>query len=195
MVPTATSRRTDDHALAQLHYIRTAIDGAGRFTAVPGKGFIAVGVSALVATVLGERWPALWLHIWLVEAVIALAIGLTAMRMKAVAADLHFGDGPARKFVLAFIPSGVGTAALTAALVGHGDLSLVPPVWLMGYGVGVVAAGTHSVLPVPIMGTVFGTIGLVALLVEPTWHNLLLGAAFGCTHIGGGIYIARNHGG
>ena len=45
------------------------------------------------------------------------------------------------------------------------------------------------------MGLTFMTLGAVALFVEPRWHDALLGAGFGLTHVIFGLVIARKYGG
>src|SRR5436190_1411214 len=78
----------DASALENLRYIRDTIAAAGTFTTVPGKGCIAMGVTALVASGL-ESVPALapaWLPIW----VGAVALGWPASGAPALLA-LGFG--------------------------------------------------------------------------------------------------------
>ena len=58
-----------------------------------------------------------------------------------------------------------------------------------------IAAGTHSVPTVPIMGATFVVAGLAALFVTPQYQNALLVLSFGGIHIAFGIHIARHHGG
>src|SRR2546430_4466463 len=70
-------RPLHDRALDNLRFIRQTMERAGSFTAVPGWGQVAVGVTALAAAFLAARQPTpdLWLSTWLGEAIVALAIG------------------------------------------------------------------------------------------------------------------------
>jgi hypothetical protein len=188
---------THDHALAQLCYIRSTMDGATRFTAVPGIGTAVIGVTALVAAAVAELQPAReeMLLAWVCEAVIAAGIGLFALIAKARRSGVDLARGSARKFMLALLPSALCAAAVSTALAVQGNTQLIPAVWLTGYGSAVIAAGAHSVPAVPIMGGAFVVAGLVALVTAPDYDNVLLTLAFGGIHIGFGIHIARHHGG
>ena len=63
-----------------LRFIRETMERAGSFTAVPGLGGMAMGVTAAAAAVLAARQVNFdtWLAIWLGEAFVALVIGVTA---------------------------------------------------------------------------------------------------------------------
>ena len=43
------------HAMDNLKFIRDTMERAGSFTAVPGWGGVAMGVSALLATLIASR--------------------------------------------------------------------------------------------------------------------------------------------
>jgi hypothetical protein len=79
--PTALHHRAEEN----LRYIRETMARAADFTAVPGWGGVLMGVTALAtASVSGPPGdsPA-WLRLWLAEAVVAFAIGVAALLMKA----------------------------------------------------------------------------------------------------------------
>jgi hypothetical protein len=189
--------RTGDHALEQLRYIRHTMDGATRFTAVPGIGMVLVGISALAVATYAHSQPDACsvLVVWAIEGVVALQIGLIALYVKTRRMGVDIARGSARKFLLALVPSGFCAVVLSIALSVHQQLNFVPAVWLTGYGTGVIAAGAHSVAVVPLMGAAFICCGLMALVLDPTYDNVLLGGAFGGLHIVFGSYIARHHGG
>jgi len=186
-----------DHALESVRVIRDAMERAGSFTAVPGFGMIAIGVTALVAAAAAaatETGPG-WLTSWITEAVLAAGISAFTITRKARRLGLPLLSGPARKFALAFVPSLVAGAFLTFALAGHGLGALLPGTWLLLYGTAVTAAGALSVRIVPLMGAVFMAFGVTALVVAPEHGNLLMAAGFGGLHIVFGAVIARYFGG
>ena len=183
------------HAMDNLRYIRETMERAGSFTAVPGRGGIAMGGTALIASVIALRQTstAAWLSTWLIEGVLAVAIGILAMQQKARAAGLPVWSAPARKFVFSFFPPLVVGAVLTLVLWRSGLVTFIPGVWLMLYGAGVVTGGAFSVPVVPVMGACFLAEGALASFLP--WGNLWLGLGFGGLHILFGAVIARRYGG
>ena len=191
-----------EHAIDNLQYIRETMERAGSFTAVPGWGGVAMGVTALVAAAFASHSESRgeWLGIWLAEGALAIAVGVAAMWRKSRAAGLPFWSAPARKFLFSFLPPLLAGAVLTVALWQAGAVAAIPGVWLMLYGVGVIAGGAFSVPAIPVMGACFLVEGaLVALLLpgaaSPVWADLWLGAGFGGLHIAFGAVVARRYGG
>ncbi|MGH7613816.1 MAG: hypothetical protein ACREMW_07235 [Gemmatimonadales bacterium] len=185
-----------DRALDNLRYIRATMERAGSFTAVPGWGQVAIGATALVASVVAARQTSTlnWLVTWLVEAIVALAIGGWTMVRKARAVNDSILTGPGRRFGLSFLPAVIVGGLLTAALYLGGVREPIPAVWLLLYGTGVMAGGAFSVPIVPLMGLGFLVLGAVALFA-PGAGNWLLAAGFGGLHIVFGFWIARRYGG
>lgn len=185
-----------DRALDNLRYIRATMERAGSFTAVPGWGMVAIGTSALAASYIAARQVSFldWLVVWLVEAMLALAIGGWTMVRKSRAANDPILTGPGRRFGLSFLPPVAVGALLTVALYLGGDRRLIPAVWLLLYGTGVVTGGAFSVPVVPVMGVGFLALGGAALFAAGA-TNWLLAAGFGGLHIVFGLWIARRYGG
>ena len=184
-------------AMDNLRFIRETMERAGSFTAVSGWGSIATGVTALVAagiaTLVTE--PVLWLAVWSAEALLALGIGTWAVVQKARAAGLPLLSGPGRKVALSLSPPLLTGALLTMVLFQAGLLSVLPGMWLLLFGVGIVAAGSYSVRIVPVMGLSFMLLGAVALLLPMSWANGVMAVGFGGLHILFGVLIARRYGG
>ena len=72
---------------------------------------------------------------------------------------------------------------------------ILPGVWLLLYGTGVVTGGAVSVRIVPLMGVCFMARGAVALWSPPAFGAPLLGAGFGGLRVACGRVVARTHGG
>ena len=186
-----------DRALDNLRFIRQTMERAGSFTAVPGWGQVAVGATALVAGFLAARQTTseLWLATWLGEAVVALAIGGSAMVRKAYAVHDPILSGPGRRFGLSFLPPMIVGGLLTVALYRAGQWHALPGTWLCLYGAGFVTGGAFSVRIVPVMGICFMAVGAAALFGPAAWGNWLMAAGFGGLHIVFGVIIARRYGG
>lgn len=185
------------HAMDNLRFIRDTMERAGSFTGVPGWGGVAMGVSALIASVVAHFQPslALWFGTWLAEAVLALLIGGYAMERKARSAGMSLFSAPGRKFALSFAPPLMMGALLTLVLFRAGVPQLIPGMWLCMYGTGIVTGGAFSVRIVPVMGLGFLLLGCIAFFGNHTHNDVLLAAGFGGLHIVFGTVIARRYGG
>jgi hypothetical protein len=191
------SVKLDDHARDNLRFIRETMERAGSFTAVPGWGGVAIGVTALGAAAIASRQITsyAWLVTWGIEAFVAIAIAVWTTLSKARSAGTPLLSGPGRRFVYSFAPALFVGALLTMFLVRANVMDAVPGTWLLLYGTGMVAAGAFSIRVVPLMGLCFMVLGAVALFSPWNWDNVLLAAGFGALHVIFGAVIARNHGG
>ncbi|MGH9619565.1 MAG: hypothetical protein ACRD45_07625 [Bryobacteraceae bacterium] len=190
--PAAIERRAADN----LRFIRDTMERAGSFTAVPGWGGILIGATAIAAGWLAfgrTHYEQFW--IWAAEAIVALIIGTTAVRVKSKRMSLSLQSRAARRALLSFMPPLFAGAVLTWAFYHTGDFGLLPGLWLLIYGAAVAAGGAFSVRIVPVMGLCFMLTGIAALAAPVAWGNVFLMAAFGGIHIVFGAVIARRHGG
>src|SRR6185436_8362180 len=186
-----------DRAIDNLRYIRETMERASAFTAVPGWGQVAIGVTAIAATVVAARQatPRAWLGVWVAEAIISLLIAGWLMDRKARKLGVPLFSGPGRKVAFSLSPPMLVGALLTVALFRAGLLNVIPAMWLLLYGTGVVTGGMFSVGIVPVMGLCFMLLGAVGLFVPASMENWLMAAGFGGLHILFGLIIARKYGG
>ena len=184
-------------AMDNLRFIRNTMESAGSFTAVPGRGGIVMGVTALVAACAAHFSPnsRVWLTVWMSEAMLALIIGLVFSWRKASRNSTPLLSRPFRRFVLALAPSVFAGALLTFSLYFQGNAGLLPAMWLLLYGAGITSGGAFSVRVVPMMGLSFLALGSIAVMAPPLWADPLLAAGFGGLHILFGLLIARRYGG
>jgi hypothetical protein len=183
--------------MEDLRFIRQTMENAASFTAVPGWGGVAMGVTALAAAALSPlpTNPRAWVITWVVAALSAIALGALAIYWKARRAGTPVLTLPGRKFVLSLFPPVLAGAMLSFALYGAGLTRLLPSVWLLLYGVGVISAGTFSVRVVPMMGLCFMLAGVAAIFCPAAWGNAVMAVGFGGLHILFGTIIARRYGG
>ena len=186
-----------ERAMDNLRFIRETMERAGTFTAISGWGEVVIGVTATLAALLAslQPTPTRWLEVWVVEAVIGGATSVASMMLKARAAHEPLLPIAVRKLALSFSPPMIVGALLTVALMRMQLYGLLPGVWMMLYGTAVVAAGTYSVRPVPVMGLGFVLVGAVSLFAPDSWDTVLMIVAFGGLHVVFGTLIARRHGG
>lgn len=187
-----------DRAMDNLRFIRETMERASSFTAVPGWGQLAIGVTALAAAAVAAQQTATkraWLLTWLAEALLSSVIAGVAMYRKARRAQMPLLSQPGRKLAINFLPPMLVGALLTVVLYRAGQAGLLPGMWLLLYGAGVITGGAFSVRPVPVMGLCFMSLGALALWSPAAWGDIWMAAGFGLLHIIFGWHIARRYGG
>lgn len=187
-----------DRAIDNLKFIRETMERSTSFTAVPGYGGILMGVTAMTAAYVANNYAPLrqdWLITWLVEAIIAFAIGIVATWYKASKVDSSLFSMPAKKFAMSFAPPVIIGAIMTVGLWRYGHFEVMIPTWMLCYGAAVICGGEFSVRIVPIMGWCFIVAGAVAFILPAGLGNTFMAASFGLLHIIFGAIIARRYGG
>jgi len=186
----------DSRAADNLRFIRDTMERAASFTAVPGWGGVAIGVTAVLTGMVALRMPTPQQFVaWLIEGVLALSIGCLAVGRKSRRLALSLSSRPAQRALLSFVPPLLAGAVLTAVLYRADMLTVLPGLWLLLYGAAVVTGGAFSVRIVPVMGICFMLLGGTALLAPVISGNVFLLLGFGVMHIVFGTLIARRHGG
>jgi hypothetical protein len=187
----------DDRARDNLRFIRETMERAGAFTAVPGWGGVAMGITAIGAAAIASQQTSFWawLTTWGVEAAIAIVIAIWSTFSKMRASGTALLSGPGRRFVYSFAPPLLVGALLTVVLAPMGLVGVIPGIWLLMYGTGVTTGGAFSIRVVPLMGLCFIVLGAVALFCPARWGDAFLAMGFGGFHLIFGAVIARKYGG
>jgi hypothetical protein len=186
-----------ERALADLRFIRQTMESASTFTAFSGWGLALIGGITVAAGSWATRRAGResWLAAWLALAVVAVAIAASTTWWKARRLRQPLLASPARRFALGLAPPLVAGAVVTLALARAGHFDLLPGMWLLLYGAGVVTGGAFSVRIVPTMGFAFMALGGAALLGPVAWSDWLLVAGFGGVHLVFGSIIGARYGG
>src|SRR5205823_3390351 len=184
-------------ALDQLQFIRHTMESATSFTAVPGWGTVALGLTAIAAAIVARTLDSreTWVLLWLGEAVLAGLISVVAMVKKTGSLAKLANSIPARKCALSLVPPLAAGGVLTLIMMEQHLYAALPGMWLMLYGVAVITGGAFSVRVVPVMGICFAVFGTIALALPASWANGIMAAGFGGLHVLFGLLIARRHGG
>lgn len=184
------------HAADDIRYIRKTMEASASFTAVSGWGGIAMGVTALVATLVAANAAdeRSYLVTWCVEALLGVAIGGGATYWKARQANVNLLKGAARKFALSLFPPVIAGALITLVIYQNDLDFALPSLWLLCYGAGVMTAGAFSARVVPLMGLCFMVLGGVALFASHL-ADTFMAIGFGGLHILFGSIIAWKYGG
>lgn len=186
-----------DRAMDNLRYIRETMELATAFTGISGWGEIAIGVTALIASVIAALQTTFnaWLAVWIAEGLISLLIAGWSMDRKTRTIKMPLGSGPGRKAVFSLTPPMIAGGLLTIVLVQAGLINAIPGVWLLLYGTGVITGGMYSVKVVPIMGICLMALGALALFSPPAFANWFMAVGFGGLHLVFGAIIVRKYGG
>lgn len=185
-----------DRAAENIAFIRETLERSGQFTAVPGRGGIAMGLVAIGGAALAARQPTgtTWLATWVGVALAGFVIALASTIVKAKSAGVPILAGPGRKFAFALAPSLVVAVLLTIPLASRGQYELLPAMWLLLYGTALTASGAFSLPFLGAMGGGFLAFGVLALFL-PGLGDLFMALGFGGLNLGFGIWIWRHHGG
>lgn len=195
--PIPESSALHARAMADLRFIRETMESASAFSAFSGWGLILIGGVATACGLVAARQPTRlgWLTAWVAAAAVSALIGGLSTARKTRTAQEPLIPGPARKFALSLAPAVVSGALLTGAVERGERFDLLPGMWLLLYGAGLVAAGAWSVRVVPVIGIAFMVLGAAGLLLPLPWSNWLLIVGFGRLHVAFGVIVGRKHGG
>jgi hypothetical protein len=194
------------YAEENLVFIRDAMARSSSFTAVSGYGLILMGLAALAGAWIASQSASHdgWVNTWGFVVLAGSVIGVVSMYIKARLRRLPVWSAPGRKFVMSFTPAILAGYVLSETFYWHHLDYLMPPMWLMLYGVAVMNGGAYSVKPVPVTGLLFLLLGAAAAfypldLTTPIdgflLRDVFLAVGFGGLHIALGIIVALRYGG
>jgi hypothetical protein len=154
-------------AIADLDEVRSRLASVQRFRGLSGPAALASGVGALfsgavqlavVPTPRGAEDAARYVAIWIACLAFALAVNYGAVAVWLARNWSSRTRTELQTAAIAITPSIVGGGAFTAALLARGEIGLLPGMWALCYGLGLLAA--RSMLP---RGTVAIALSFAAL--------------------------------
>lgn len=181
------ARATDD-----LARIRRMMQRALMLMPLPGRTLAAIGGIGLFTAPIAALMPTwgVWTLSWILAA--AMATGLAVVTSVLRARDhgaLHL-DTSLSRFWFSLAP-GLGSAALlTLAIWQAGQPQLLAGLWLLSYGVALLAAARHAQPQVRWLGLGSLLMGALALFLPNP--SVFMGLGFGVLHTATGLLIARN---
>lgn len=194
--PLAQTINLAERAEDNLQFIRTTMENASVFTGISGTGYVLTGITALLASWLAmtQTDPQYWLVVWMGELALATLVASVFTWIKMRTQGRLWQLSTIRKLLCAFLPAMFAGGVLTLVMAREHLIDLLPGIWLMLYGVAVITAGAWSVRVLPVMGSMFMVLGVLALLIPET-ADWLMAIGFGGLHIGFGLLIRRHYGG
>jgi len=185
------------HAMNNIRFIRETMERSTAFTAVPGWGAVGMGCIALAGSAAAwysENYVE-WINAWTATAIFGFLCGAITMFFKARNVHESMFNGAGRRFALGMAPPIAAGVVISWILEPYGGYPLMPGIWLLLYGAGVITGGAYSIKIVPVMGFCFMVLGVLAFSVAPRWGVHFMAAGFGGLHIVFGLIIARKFGG
>ncbi|MEM7166744.1 MAG: hypothetical protein AAF581_14855 [Planctomycetota bacterium] len=194
--PQPVAEPLQDHALDRLREIRETMALSTKFTSISGIGALGQGCLALLTSYW--TWQQVgrdWLLGWALCGGAALALGIGSTYVKARRTRQGLFGVAGRRFLKGLFPALLAGGFMSFVAYDRGYWDLLPGVWMLLYGIGVVAAGMHSARIVSMMGYSFLLLAVPTLMTPVEWSTLWMACGFGGLHVVFGIAIARRYGG
>jgi hypothetical protein len=189
--PSSLSQRAGE----DLSLIRTLMQRATTIVPMSGGALFCIGVLGVLSAGLCIRLSLdgiAWVALWCVTALIASVLALLTAAMQLRRQGHSILTGSHSRFWLSLLPGFAAALALTVVFIRAQDFATLPGLWLLLYGVSILAAGSQCIALISRMGMTFLVLGVVALFLP--WPNLSMAAGFGLGHLAFGLLIARyNH--
>ncbi len=183
-----------EEASENLRIIRELMERSTRYSTFSGLSGILAGAAAILGAILTHRLQPggkIFLLIWSAVVTFALTNDYFITKRRARGVGKHIVSRLGKQMGLASVP-GLGMGALmTLFFWRHGLLDFIYPVWMLCYGIAVLAVGLFSQREVSYLGYAFLLVGAANLLLFPAHGLIGMALSFGGLHIIYGIIIGR----
>jgi hypothetical protein len=202
-----------DKAAQELKVIRQLMERPVRYSTMSGLSGILAGLAAFAGLAADWAISSAWQDkphtamkitflVWAGVFVLAFAGAVICTRLRERRQNMPFWSGVKKRILLTILPPFVAGVGLTLVIVyrwhvgrGPNEWGLIPPIWMLFYGLALWQVGLLSPVEVRLMGAAFLACGLAAALwlqPHPYWS---LGVTFGGFHIVYGLAVWCRHGG
>ncbi len=192
-------------AAEHLHVIRTLMERSAIYRRALGPISLALGLIGIAASVVGCFFitsEAAFGCYWLAVSLVGISCAYMMARRQALKDAEPFWSSPTRRVTQALLPSLAAGFMLSIGIIldssaGMVPSRLLPPVWIILYGVSLHAAGFFMPRGIKLLGWVFILMGctLALAVMTESLHfglsggHLIMGIFFGGLHLGYGIYL------
>jgi hypothetical protein len=188
-----------EHAEHTLETIRTLMERSQCYEHISGySGLVAGSVVLAGCGVLEADWLPLgprgnFALVWGIAFVVALAAHVRLTLARARRRDEPVWSRQARTVYLALLPCFLASLAVTVSLWRVDRLDLLPALWLMLYGCGVLATSFFAPRSILALGASCFAMGAASLATGWGHPLLTMGVGFGITHVafGAGVLAAE----
>ena len=214
-----------ERAAQNLEVIRQLMERPVKISTQSGLGAILAGCATIAGAIFDshisaslnrsdeDRQIAFWINIgvWAVVFVVSMAASLGLMRLREFRRHLPFWTPAKRRILSTIIWPFIAGVGLNAAImyrwyhgIGPNQWGLIPPIWMITYGLACWGVGQYSINEIKVMGAAFILSGLAtAAFFQSDFPGidrgmapyLTLGITFGGFHIVYGTIVWARHGG
>lgn len=189
-------------ATEDLRRIRALMERATRYSHLSGYACIVAGLIAVGGAVVCWKLRFNFNHpfcakplamVWGSVLLLAFAQGLAFTVANARRKGEPVWSPLTQQVVLAILPSCFVGAAITGYGLQTGQLDLLPPIWMLAYGMSLMALGLFAGWKIKVVGALFLLFGAAGLWWFKEYGLRLLLVSFGGLHILLGTVIAWKH--
>ena len=202
-----------ERAAEELKVIRQLMERPVRYSTQSGLSGIIAGRATLAG--LGADWEItracsrnpqlatqLNMAVWGCVFAVALLGTLWCTRLRELERGMPFWSNVKKRIAMTILPPFVAGAGLTLVIVarwyvgdGPNAWGLIPPVWMLFYGVALWQLGEFSVRELRFMGAAFILAGLTSAALFQVHPYMTVGVTFGGFHIAYGAVVWMRYGG
>ncbi len=185
-----------EHAEHTLETIRTLMERSQRYEHISGASGLVAGSAVLAGCgVLGFGLMPFnpgtnFVMVWTSVLLVACAAHCALTSARAHKRGEQAWSRQARTVLLAVLPCFLASVSISVLMARLNRLDLLPALWLLLYGCGVLATSFFAPRSILRLGLSCLTMGTISAVVVPGWPILTMAVGFGMTHLCFGACVA-----